>query len=403
MAHAAAPPAGFSPKQSTLSIAMKTILPFTALLLLSAAPVVAWPFTVRSLPAGFNGATVGAFDGALTDDRYDERPVAVDFLKNGRLQWYAGGTVISRYPESSSVITLPVITLPVYPAATVSPMAGTPCDVDGDGDMDIVRANKWNGHSFYYTLQVFRNNGSGGFSTGYRRDWEENLAYNEGEHYLQIVPGDFDKDGFTDLAIATRYENWEGGLGTGNTAPVWHGRLSINWNDGAGGFDAWSAVASSGYMPNSRVSTADVDRDGDTDIICDGHETWNEDDVYTDTTRLYVSNGDRTFTTVTRHYTTPVFFTDTDRDGWPDVQQCLHLAQQRQRRSARALLQWRHTGLLRFLRRRRCDRRWHPRPDFRGHDPHPLPARRRWRRLSRRYPHPGYTGRTACIHRRGGL
>jgi len=298
---------------------MKTILPLTTVLFFSAAPAFAWPFTVRPLPAGFNGATVGAFSVGLADDRYDERPVAVDFLKNGRLQWYAGGTVISRYPESSSVITLPVITLPVWPAATVSPMAGTACDVDGDGDMDIVRANKWNGHSFYYTLQVFLNNGTGGFSTGYRRDWEENLPYDEREHYLQIVPGDFDGDGFTDLAIATRYENWEGGLGLGNTAPVWHGRLSINWNDGAGGFDAWTAVASSGYMPHSRVSTADVDRDGDTDLICDRHETWNEDDIYTNTTRLYVSNGDRTFTTVTRHATTPAFFTDTNRDGWPDV------------------------------------------------------------------------------------
>ena len=137
--------------------------------------------------------------------------------------------------------------------------------------------------------------------------------------YLQIVPSDFDGDGFTRLAIATTYENHSGGFGIGDDTIVEHGRLSINWNDGAGGFAASSAVAASGFVPTSRCSAADVDRDGDIDLICDFHETWSDDNLRTPTTRLYVSNGDRSFATVTHSLFMPAFFTDTNRDGWPDV------------------------------------------------------------------------------------
>ena len=90
--------------------------PRLVLFFLATAPAaLADPFSVRPLPAGFDAPTRGSGGPRVMN------PIAADFLGNGRLQWYQGGQVISRFPEGGT-LTLPAITLPGTPGATVVPL-----------------------------------------------------------------------------------------------------------------------------------------------------------------------------------------------------------------------------------------------------------------------------------------
>ena len=94
-------------------------------------------------------------------------------------------------------------------------------DVDRDGDMDILRINEWNGNAFEYTLQVFRNNGAGGFTLGPRVDWTNSFPhYNEGSHFLSIVPADYNKDGRVDLAVLETYSSADSGTEAKEPTPA---------------------------------------------------------------------------------------------------------------------------------------------------------------------------------------
>ena len=117
---------------------MKSILHSAVALsaLLAAVPTLADPFTARPLPAGFSVGT--AFNNGAMDPYMVHEAKVADFLGNGHLQWYAGGSNISAFPEGG-ITALPAITPPGGGSATLRPLAGIPCDVDRDGDMDIVR------------------------------------------------------------------------------------------------------------------------------------------------------------------------------------------------------------------------------------------------------------------------
>ena len=95
---------------------MKHTLLTTTVLLAAAPAALAFPFTARPLPAGFNAAYFTGDSGALYN-QYTQQPMAVDFLGTGTLQWYAGGTVITRYPEGGTT-ALPAITLSVVHRGT---------------------------------------------------------------------------------------------------------------------------------------------------------------------------------------------------------------------------------------------------------------------------------------------
>ncbi|RYD25872.1 MAG: VCBS repeat-containing protein, partial [Verrucomicrobiaceae bacterium] len=238
---------------------MKALLTLLPLAALAAAPaVLASPYAVRPLPAGLEGGAIA--------------PVAAAFLGNGRLQWYDGGNTISRFPEAGQ-ITLPAMTLPVTPSATPVPMTAAVCDVDRDGDPDIIRACSWNGNAFKYTIQAFLNNGAGVFTAGSRVDWNNSLPYDEGGHHLRIVPADFDKNGSVDLAILETYTNANWGANPDH----WDGELYIRWNGGNGAFDTVSNLQPDGIPAFSAISAADYDRDGDMDIYCNDYTTYGPD------------------------------------------------------------------------------------------------------------------------------
>jgi hypothetical protein len=292
---------------------MKSKFLLLPLLLSTSGPALAWPYAVRTVLTGMDNASTTGTGGA----RFDQPPVAVDFAASGRKPWYAGGLLMSNAPFPGS-LTLPAILLPQTPAATVREMASAVCDVDGDGDMDVVRANEWVGNAMLYTFQVFLNGGSGTFTAGYRFDWVDNPSWNEGQHFLQLCAGDFNSDGRPDIAVLESYNNR-------NTTPNPdrdEGRLFIRWNDGAGQFATTTTVKSTGLAHEARLSAADCDRDGDLDLACTRDMLWPADDasfyvgVYS--SRLFRNDGSGIFTQ-SNLSDRPGAFADVNRDGWPDL------------------------------------------------------------------------------------
>ena len=273
-------------------------------------------FTVRTLPAGFDKTiTRSGSDGPVMS------PIAADFMGNGRLQWYQGGSVISRFPEGGNIV-LPSITLPGTPTATVAPLTAVACDVDRDGDIDIVRINQWDGNLFEFTLQVFLNNGSGAFTPGYRLDWTDNPSWNEGEHYYSIVAADFNKDGAKDLAILATYQNWNE-VPDPNQEP---GKLYIRWNDLTGGFATTTTVQPTGLRAQCRISSADYDRDGDADLYCNLYTVYGLDpipgqgrDVFI-RSLLFTNDGSGSFVNGSNFSNLrPGRLLDFNGDGWADL------------------------------------------------------------------------------------
>lgn len=291
------------------------LLAAVPLALLPAVPALAEEFTVRPVPAGLDRvASLSSFLPAMD-------PIAADFLGNGRLQWYMGGNVITRFPESGS-ITLPAITLPQTPSATVRALTAAVCDVDRDGDPDIVRINEWNGNMFQYTLQVFLNNGAGTFTLGSRVDWTDNHpTWNEGDHGFQIVPADYNKDGSPDLAVLENFES----INQTTDPDRAHGRLIIRWNDGAGSFASTTSLQSSGFEAGCRLSTADYDRDGDADLYASAYATYEADEILCCRDEylrslLFTNNGTGAFTVGSNFPNRrPAKFADLNGDGWADL------------------------------------------------------------------------------------
>ncbi|RYD68748.1 MAG: VCBS repeat-containing protein [Verrucomicrobiaceae bacterium] len=268
-------------------------------------PSVAAPFTLRTVPAGLDFAATDAYD--------KQPPMAADFDRDGHRDWYWGGSVISRFPKSGT-LALPAITISQYPAATVVPLAGAVLDVDLDGDMDIVRINRWDGWSDTYTLQVFLNDGAGAFTAGWRSEWS-GPSFNEGKHFYQMVPGDYDRDGDEDLALLSAY----GSRNYGPSPARFDGSVRILWNHSAQ-FGNSTMVQSHGFTNWSHLEAGDLDRDGDLDLICSDQNTVTEDDTILSHSRTFINGGSGTFTGTTESaWTYEVLLRDVNRDGWPDL------------------------------------------------------------------------------------
>ncbi len=278
------------------------------------ATVSASPFVARPLPAGFHGA------GKEADTEYPysyrrQSLVAADFLGNGKLQWYAGGTVITGFP-GSDLITLPSYTLPNWTPAVLHPLAGLALDVDGDGDMDIFRINSWGGMSGYFTIAVFLNEG-GTFTLGWRQDFQHAPPFNTGATFYQLRAGDFDRDGDLDIATLVTYQH-----SNYNADPDREeGALAIRWNDGTGKFTTATTLQSTGFRGDASVGVGDFDNDGDPDLVCSAQAYWGDDDLWHLSTRFFENNGSGGFTASSGPSNQvwgaqPV---DINRDGWLEL------------------------------------------------------------------------------------
>lgn len=170
-------------------------------------------------------------------------------------------------------------------------------DIDNDNDLDIMISG-WTGSDRF--TQLYTNNGSGIFSLVAGTPF---TALNAGT----INFSDVDNDNDMDVLIA------------GDTGPAQATELYLN--DGAGNF----MLATDSFIDirNNDVEFADIDNDGDEDVLITG---WN-DNINERFTRLYKNNGLGIFTvhaitTFTPLSSSDIAFSDINNDGYLDVFIC---------------------------------------------------------------------------------
>ena len=124
-------------------------------------------------------------------------------------------------------------------------------DVDSDGDVDLVTANIFSDDN----LSILLNNGNGRFTLG------TPIPVGENSDPHTVVAGDFNDDGYVDLAVTRRDGNPEG---ADDVAIVFNlGGEGANWS----GFDqANIQFVQVGNGPE-RMATADLDGDCDLDLV----------------------------------------------------------------------------------------------------------------------------------------
>ena len=157
-------------------------------------------------------------------------------------------------------------------------------DVDGDGDMDLVIANKGS------DLLYFRNNG-GQMPTS--PTWERN----SGRATTDIVLADINGDGKLDLIE---------GVGSG---------ANHLYRASGSSFSSFTSWQSSNSLPTASLAAADVDGDGDVDLVVGNRGQQNE---------LWMNTGSNfasvpAWTSSYLNQTTGVVLADIDRDGDMDL------------------------------------------------------------------------------------
>jgi hypothetical protein len=168
-------------------------------------------------------------------------------------------------------------------------------DVDGDGDLDLLRGNAGNPG---WQNRLYLNNGAGAFTDAtparMPTDWDDTRA---------MVLGDVDGDGDLDLVVAN--------MGTRGQ------QNKLYLNNGAGAFiDSTAARMPVEEDPTAAVALGDVDGEGDLDLVVGN---WGQ-------SRLCLNDGTGTFTDVTavrlplvRVRTNAVALGDVDDDGDLDL------------------------------------------------------------------------------------
>ena len=178
-------------------------------------------------------------------------------------------------------------------------------DYDGDGFLDLYITNTRDAQN-----ALFHNNGDGTFT-----NVAEQAGVTSETGNTAVVAGDIDNDGCTDLILAG-----DGGF-QGNDPSGF--RVYVNNCDGA-----FNDISETAGIDKPEVSWSlalgDVNNDGYLDLYAAGFMATGISFDHRD--RLYLNNGDRTFTDMTDEagiegelVTCSSRFSDYDRDGWTDI------------------------------------------------------------------------------------
>ncbi|CAD5979196.1 Hemolysin, plasmid [Planktothrix tepida] len=171
----------------------------------------------------------------------------------------------------------------------------TTADFDSDGNTDILLTGY--DSSSNPISKIYSNNGSGGFS-------ENTNVSLTGVATGSVTTADFDSDGNTDILLT----------GKDGSGPI----SKIYSNNGSGGFSENTNVSLTGVFYSS-VTTADFDKDGYTDILLTGYDSFNNP-----ISKIYSNNGSGGFSENTNVSLTGVFYSsvttaDFDKDGYTDI------------------------------------------------------------------------------------
>jgi hypothetical protein len=138
-----------------------------------------------------------------------------------------------------------------YSSGGLSPLALAVADVNGDGEPDVVVANRWTDNTYTNSnVAVLLNGGTGNFPSG--------IQYGTGGFYPDSVAiADVNGDGNPDLVVANSSSiRSTGGLGN----------VGVLLGNGKGAFQAAMAYSSGLYGATS-VAVADVNGDGKLDLV----------------------------------------------------------------------------------------------------------------------------------------
>lgn len=165
----------------------------------------------------------------------------------------------------------------------------TSADMNGDGTLDLV---EWSDSG---ELRILTGNGDGSFSAGPAYPaWEAAASYVMDNF---VVVGDFNEDGFPDLAVSVP--------GRDNTVDVWLGN----------GDGTLHNRGRHGGQPLSNIFAGDVNRDGHLDVVISGNSSGS--------VVVLLGRGDGTFRNPTRFSTgesvIEVVIVDWNNDGIPDL------------------------------------------------------------------------------------
>ncbi len=186
-------------------------------------------------------------------------------------------------------------------------------DFTGDGFPDVVTANEYVAN----TVSLHRHNGLTGAAAGFLAP----VAFPVGQYPQGVAAADVNGDGRLDLAVARAF--WVGEEPSG---------LSVLLNNGTGGFDAPadSVTLPGAYRSSPDLALADVDNDGDADLVSGGFRYRGPEDLAAISVRRNAGNG--TFGPAQVYEATSFqggnpwrFATaDLNRDGFADVIAATH-------------------------------------------------------------------------------
>lgn len=186
----------------------------------------------------------------------------------------AGGalapTLLINHTTIGGTITFADETATRVPAGFVQQgKALVPCDVDGDGDMDVVFAN-----AFQNQPRILINDGSGHFSDETATRFPVMLLNSFG-----LGCGDVDDDGDLDLVLADAGANPFSAPG---------GKVRLLINDGSGHFtDSPGSINAANKIGAQNAQLLDIDNDFDLDLVVDGKSGGQQ---------LYLNDGNGNFT-----------------------------------------------------------------------------------------------------------